>query len=33
MVERVDRIEVGEPTYALNNVLRGFATLPVRFVK
>jgi cytochrome P450 len=33
MVKRVVRIEADEPTYALNNVLRGFAALPVRFTR
>jgi cytochrome P450 len=32
IVARVDRIEVGEPVLRLNNVLRGFASLPARFV-
>lgn len=32
MVERVDRIEVGEPTFEINNVLRGYRELPMRFV-
>jgi cytochrome P450 len=32
IVARVDRIEVGEPVLQLNNVLRGFARLPARFV-
>ena len=32
MVRKVSRIEVGEPTLAMNNVLRGFSRLPVRFV-
>jgi len=31
ILRRVDRIEVGKPEYQLNNVLRGFATLPTRF--
>lgn len=31
MLERVGRIEVGEPVYRLNNVLHGFAELPARF--
>jgi len=31
MVALVDEIEVGEPTLRLNNVLRGFASLPTRF--
>lgn len=31
IVRRVDRIEVGEPRYSLNNVLRGFSSLPTRF--
>lgn len=31
VLARVDRIEVGAPTYSLNNLLRGFATLPTRF--
>ncbi|MCB1340128.1 MAG: cytochrome P450 [Pseudooceanicola sp.] len=31
MVARVARIEVGEPEFELNNVLRGFSGLPVRF--
>ena len=29
LAERVESIEVGEPTYLLNNVLRGFTALPV----
>ncbi len=29
LAERVETIEVGEPTYLLNNVLRGFTALPV----
>jgi cytochrome P450 len=32
IVARVDRIEVGAPVLRLNNVLRGFASLPARFV-
>lgn len=32
MVRKVRRIDVGEPTLALNNVLRGFSHLPMRFV-
>lgn len=32
IIARVDRIEVGEPELRLNNVLRGFARLPARFV-
>ena len=32
IVERVDQIEVGEPQYQLNNVLRGFSSLPARFI-
>lgn len=32
LLTRVDRIEVGEPSYAINNVLRGFSALPARFV-
>ncbi|HWU60909.1 MAG TPA: cytochrome P450 [Ensifer sp.] len=32
MVRKVARIEVGEPTLAMNNVLRGFSRLPMRFV-
>lgn len=32
ILRRVRRIEVGTPTPALNNVLRGFAVLPMRFV-
>ncbi|MCH9682458.1 MAG: cytochrome P450 [Deltaproteobacteria bacterium] len=31
MVERVKTIEVGEPTIAINNILRGFSELPVEF--
>ena len=31
MLEQVDSLEVGEGTLAYNNVLRGFATLPVKF--
>lgn len=31
MVNRVARIEVGEPVLAMNNVLRGYERLPVRF--
>lgn len=30
LVERVARFEIGEPVLALNNVLRGLASLPVR---
>jgi len=29
LVARVRRFEIGEPVYALNNVLRGLAHLPV----
>jgi cytochrome P450 len=32
MVRRVARIEVEEPDLAINNVLRGFARLPMRFI-
>ncbi|MEO3385321.1 cytochrome P450 [Mesorhizobium sp. CAU 1741] len=32
MVKRVARIEVGEPQLAINNVLRGYERLPVRFI-
>jgi hypothetical protein len=32
MVEKVARIEVGEPEFELNNVLRGFRSLPMKFV-
>jgi len=32
MVARVDRIETGAPILSLNNVLRGFSSLPARFV-
>lgn len=32
MLRKVAQIEVGEPTLAMNNVLRGFARLPMRFV-
>lgn len=32
MLRKVARIEVGEPTLAVNNVLRGFSRLPMRFV-
>ena len=31
MVEKVARIEAGEPELAMNNVLRGFSSLPMRF--
>lgn len=31
MVEKVGRIEVGEPELQINNVLRGFMSLPMRF--
>lgn len=31
LVRRVSRIEVGQPTIAVNNVLRGYESLPVRF--
>lgn len=30
MLEKVRRFEIGEPVLALNNVLRGLASLPVR---
>ena len=29
MVARVDSIEVGEPVFVLNNILRGPASLPM----
>ncbi len=32
MVARVDRIETGAPVFSLNNVLRGFSSLPARFL-
>ncbi len=32
MLKKVARIETGEPTLAMNNVLRGFSRLPMRFV-
>jgi cytochrome P450 len=32
MIERVARIEVGEPVFEINNVLRGYQQLPMRFV-
>jgi cytochrome P450 len=32
IVKNVETIEVGTPVYAINNVLRGFASAPVRFV-
>lgn len=32
MIERVARIEVGAPEFELNNVLRGFKSLPMRFI-
>ena len=32
MVEKVARIEVGEPEFELNNVLRGFRSLPMKFI-
>lgn len=31
MIRQVDRIEVAEPTIALNNTIHAFGTLPVRF--
>jgi cytochrome P450 len=31
LVERVRRIEVGEPTWLLSNVLRGYSGFPARF--
>lgn len=31
ILRRVSRIEVGEPVLAINNVLRGYESLPVRF--
>jgi cytochrome P450 len=32
LVARVERIEVGEPTIALNNTIRSYATLPARLI-
>ena len=32
MLRRVDRIEVGTPELQPNNILRGFKSLPARFV-
>jgi cytochrome P450 len=32
MVARVNRIETGAPVFSLNNVLRGFSSLPARFL-
>jgi cytochrome P450 len=32
MLARVEHIEVGQPVYRVNNVLRGFASLPARFI-
>ncbi len=29
MVEKIRRFDIGEPVLALNNVLRGLASLPV----
>lgn len=33
MVDRVARIEVGESSLAMNNMLRGYERLPMRFLK
>jgi hypothetical protein len=30
LIEKVERFEIGAPVLALNNVLRGLASLPVR---
>lgn len=32
LLDRVDRIEVGEPVFALNNLLRTLASLPIRTI-
>ncbi len=33
MIPRVETIEVGEPTMGINNIIYGFASLPIRFVR
>ena len=31
MIEKVDTIEIGEPVRKINNVLRGFVSIPAAF--